>query len=798
MRRRAISVVLTIVAAWALATVPAQAGILRAESILPPGQSGFVGVTGLLSGSGSPHLYDQQQPFINFQRKDAMLDQPGSESDPRPGVKIVRDGFGVPSVSGDTVADAWWGAGYAIAQDRLAQLEIFRRATTGHLSEVLGAGYLPMDIATRRDFYTSAELAQMMARLPADMQQRYASYLGGVNAWVDHVLLSPADLPGEFAALGLPTQFSLTDLAAIGVFLARTTPNGDGSELANAHALDASGASAFNTILPLRVAGQISTVPRANGVFPSVPGRTPAQERAALRRSAPYVSSLPLPTAADLGTESPTTTASAAGTSARARLVSPIHVGGSSMVAIGDRVHHHAVLFSGPELGFSAPEELVELEVHAPGLDVRGVTAAGAPVIAIGHNRHVAWGLTSGLTQTNSLYAEKLVPGHPEEYQFNGGVRQMDCRNETFSYRPAVTSLLNPAGLLKSPPQSGSQTLRLCRTVHGPVQARAGGYAYARRYATWMRETDTITGLAAVDTAASVADVDRATALLTWNENIMAADDGGHIGYWHPGLLPVMPTAWDERLPFPGSGEAEWQGLLRVAERPHVIDPKQRWLANWNNIPSQGWTTGNDPASERVAGGFFRVGWLDRLVRGIVSSPTLNALEAVIHTAGTTAQQRPLAEPQLRRALRGASAPAATVLQTILAWDGSYSRVDAHGTTDPGASAWQELKGQAQRLAIAPLGEAGKIIAAGVPNPEHVFDVSLGQAYALRTLSPAGYRAAAAAAFSALSSRYHSSEPSAWRAPRVMVNQSAQGAEQPPPMPFFDRGTWEQFVELGQ
>ena len=83
------------------------------------------------------------------------------------------------------------------------------------------------------------------------------------------------------------------------------------------------------------------------------------------------------------------------------------------------------------------------------------------------------------------------------------------------------------------------------------------------------------------------------------------------------------------------------------------------------------------------------------------------------------------------------------------------------------------------------------------PNDEHVFDVSDPTAYALRTLKPAGYRQAAEAAFDELSARYRSSEPSAWRAPRAMFEMSAQGAGQPPPMPFFDRGTWEQIVELG-
>jgi penicillin amidase len=144
------------------------------------------------------------------------------------------------------------------------------------------------------------------------------------------------------------------------------------------------------------------------------------------------------------------------------------------MVAIGDTVHRRAFLFSGPELGFSAPEKLYELEVHAPGLDVRGVTAPGAPVVAIGHNAHVAWGVTSGLTETDHLYAEQLVPGHPEEYMYKGQVRTMDCRNERFTWHAPPSDLLSG----ELPTDSGTETVRLCRTVHGPVQARAENVAW--------------------------------------------------------------------------------------------------------------------------------------------------------------------------------------------------------------------------------------------------------------------------------------------------------------------------------
>src|SRR5437588_1496677 len=186
------------------AAMPASARVIDATSILPPGESGYVSLLGVASGTGSPHDYDQQQPFIDFERKDAMFDQPGTaESVPMAGVKIVRDTYGVPSVTGATDQALWWGAGYATAEDRLFELEVFRRATTGHLADVLGSSYIPMDVEVRRDFYTPSELTALYGSLPPAFQARYTAYAAGINAWVDHVNHTPADMPAEYPALAI-------------------------------------------------------------------------------------------------------------------------------------------------------------------------------------------------------------------------------------------------------------------------------------------------------------------------------------------------------------------------------------------------------------------------------------------------------------------------------------------------------------------------------------------------------------------------------------------------------------------
>jgi penicillin amidase len=204
-------------------------------------------------------------------------------------------------------------------------------------------------------------------------------------------------------------------------------------------------------------------------------------------------------------------------------------------------------------------------------------------------------------------------------------------------------------------------------------------------------------GLAALNTAGSVAEAGRAARLLTWNENLLVADDAGHIGWWHPGLLPLKPKRWDERLPLPGDGRAEWRGVLPFRALPKVVDPPRGYISNWNNMPSAGWTNGDSPAMERNAGPLHRGAYLDAVVRRVAAAPSFDAVKAIEREVGVTAQQRPLLDAELRAAAQLAETLGSrAVLGAIVAWDGDYDRTDGNGTVDPGVAAFEALKEEAE------------------------------------------------------------------------------------------------------
>ena len=240
-------------------------------------------------------------------------------------------------------------------------------------------------------------------------------------------------------------------------------------------------------------------------------------------------------------------------------------------------------------------------------------------------------------------------------------------------------------------------------------------------------------------------------------------------------------------------------GLLPWSARPHAIDPEQHWLTNWNTLPSQGWTTGNDPPPSGSAG---------LLPRGATSTSSRPGWPAtrVRRAERADLPGRPRSPSSARSdaelgARRGSATTPAAARQSCCgrSWRGTaHTGGDAAGTVDPGVEAWQTLKDQLQAIALAPLGAAGQLIGAGEPNSEHLFDANIGQAYALRSEGLPVWRAAAAQTYNALVSRFGTSQMRRSGASRGRWRRRAlSGAESPPPMPFFDRGTFEEVMELG-
>lgn len=484
-------------------------------------------------------------------------------------VTIYRDDFGVPHVVADTSNAVMFGAGYALANDRLAAMELSRRGATGRRAEILGSSAIDSDKVSRDRQLSDAELLRMYQALSSEHQQMIQGFVDGVNRAIDEVN-ADADrkTPLEFIRWGIsPTRWSLTEYLA---YIA-SVPNGrDTFEIQNLKFLREMIAlhgqnkawQIFNDVVPISDPDSPTVIPKGEDLAPAQPVPQP---KLAPRQFSPQkraTADLSLITRTELPREA------------------------SRCLVIGPQKSA-----SGRVMMLQATADGPEIHLKGGGFDSAGFGFNGWAVPFMGRGAQHGWLLVSGSSEASTVFAEKLNPQNRFEYWFNGAWRKMEHRTETITVKDAA-------------PVSHE----VAWTVHGPVISWdiPGGTAYSHQVGLRGRELDTWVGIAEMGRAKSLAEfkskgVDR----IGWNVGACYGGEDGQIAYFESGALPKKSAGVDPRLPTPGTGEYEWSGYLASDEKPQVINPRQGYLFSWNS-KATGWSPEGNSA--RV-GATFRT-WL--------------------------------------------------------------------------------------------------------------------------------------------------------------------------------------------
>jgi penicillin amidase len=481
---------------------------------------------------------------------------------------IFRDEFGVPHILSEDSGTLFEAFGYVVAQDRLTQLEISRRQARGRLAEVLGPDALMSDIEARREGYTGEEIAGQYNGLDPETRMLIEAYARGVNRWIDEVKADRGSkLPRELWELGIldPEPWTVYDSVAVGIAGARHFGQRGGYELKNLKELEELGRDAFEEKYPFNDPASPTTIALNNR-----------------RDDSLLKSSLPLATA-DLSPageyqdsqdsqDDYVLPASLPGLPAKL---------GSYVVAVSRErsASGRAMLLGCPQMGSAGPQPGYEVDLHGGGFDVGGMTFPGVPAVLIGYNRHIAWTVTSGNSDNMDVFVEELNPKNPEEYRFNGEYRPFETREEVFGVRGA-----------------GQVREEIYRTVHGPVFRwdESKKLAYSKKRTFWGEEPRVFESFLRIDRAGSIEECAGAVEAISLSFNLFCAASDGRIGFWHAGKYRVPAPGVDTRLPASGTGDEEWQGFVPWNELPHVIDPPDGLLVNWNNKPSRDWDNGDN------------------------------------------------------------------------------------------------------------------------------------------------------------------------------------------------------------
>jgi penicillin amidase len=446
-------------------------------------------------------------------------------------VQILRDRYAVPHIVAASFPDAAFGLGYAHAQDRLWQMEMARRFIQGRLAELFGASAAGTDNMMRAmGLYGAAEEA--LKHLSPEGRRVLQAYADGVNAYLK---AHQGPWPIEFVLAGDTPPESWTPADSIAVL--------------KGMAMELSG-NAFTEA--------------ARAQLIAVLGRRGVEDF-----FLPF-SEAPLPSYLDMlyGT---TQTGQAAG-------VPDITASDNWAVDGAHSVTGKPLLANDPHLGFSIPSVWYLAHLSFQDQDMVGGTLAGIPVIIAGRNRHVAWGETNTGPDTQDLYLERLNPDNRREYQVPGGWAQFDTRLEVIKVRFGADRRV----LMRS-------------TRHGPVMpetttlgaAAPSGYVAALAWTALAPDDTSFDTLIGINHATSVADVrEAAKSFVTPMQNIVYADDAGHIGLMLPGRVPLRSERNDSSglAPAPGwDGRYDWQGFVPSKDMVAINDPASGRIATANN-----------------------------------------------------------------------------------------------------------------------------------------------------------------------------------------------------------------------
>jgi len=535
---------------------------------------------------------------------------------------IRRDKAGIPYIRTDSDEDAYFALGYVHAQDRFWQMETMRRFGAGRLSEIMGEATVGTDKWMRTlGLYQLVE--QQVEDLDAPVRHALLAYARGVNAWLGgksglHAL--------ELALFQYqPEPWKVADSLVWGKIMA-TRLSGN-----------------FRTeILRALIAKRIPAS-RVGELWPAYPADAPVS-----------ISGLDKSDVKGL----------LAGLAALPPWPEGLPSGASNFWAVGrdNSSTGGAMLANDPHLGFGVPIMWYLARIETPKMQVSGATVPGVPFHILGHNKSIAWGITSAQADLEDLFIEGLSPDDPTQYLTPDGEQAFDVRKEVIK--------------IKGKPD---QTLEVQESRHGPIisgirgdmKSLTGDDHVVALSATYL-ETDDLTSGAfyhlnhATDWSGFIEALQGIQGPVL---NFAYGDVEGNIGFMTPGLVPIR-GAGSGVVPSPGwTGETDWQGFVPFEELPQMFNPPEGRVSNANNRivgPNYPYFISHDWAAR------YRVERIDQVLGEAQGKMDMKQMMALQNDSGSLMARDIL--PRLLNFVTSDRETDKTAISLLRKWDGVMGR----------------------------------------------------------------------------------------------------------------------------
>ena len=445
-------------------------------------------------------------------------------------VEVSRDRWGVPHIRARTRHDLWFGQGFCTGQDRLWQLELYRRAAWGRIAEIAGPDGLPSD-RFMRTLGIRHVAEREAAAMEGELRLGAEAYCAGVNAAAAEARALPPEL--QILRLGFE-PWTAADMLTTGKLLSLGLSTNWERELLRADMVRELGAELTQRLDPI--------YPPANPIVLR-PGEEWSGDGLALSEQISR-----LRQSLGLGIEA---------------------TGSNNWAVSGSRSATGSALMAGdPHLPPSMPGITYQCGLYLGDRFCRGASLPGQPGVVFGQGNDVAWSFTNAMADVMDLFVERL---DGDMYEFEGERRPL----ETVVEEIAVRKRTEPERLV------------VRRTHHGPLVNEALGADESEPLALRWMSLDfpavSVANVSTLDVTSGPELVELLARHHTPVSNLVWADGGGSIGYKTVGRLPIRAGGCPD-LPKPGwSGEHEWQGWVPYEEMPELVDPESGYVVTANN-----------------------------------------------------------------------------------------------------------------------------------------------------------------------------------------------------------------------
>jgi penicillin amidase len=473
-------------------------------------------------------------------------------------VEVIRDEWGIPHIYAQNDDDLFFAQGYVMAQDRLWQMEMWRRWHEGRLAEIFGPEAVKYDQRTRLMMFRGPWDESEWTSYHPDAERIFTAYANGINAFIEQ---NADNLPVEFTLTGIrPDPWTARTVVLRWAALAVPSVRGHaiheiqlalnvarlGAEEANRRAMPDPW---DNLKVPEGL--DVSIIPeeiliamRAGDGDPFEPGRLPSLEIVE-----PYRDLIPsLQTRRVSSQEIPTEGSN-----------NWVMSGALSPTGI-------PILANDPHRRIEMPALRYFVHLNAPGWNVSGGGEPPFVGVEVGHNERIAWGFTFAGTDMVDVFVEEVHPETPNQVRWQGSWEPLRVIREEIHVKGEAP-----------------RTVEMKFSRHGPIffEDEVNHRAYSAQSVVQQPGTAAYLGSFKLAQAAGCDDFfDRAMYWKVPTHSLICGDVDGNIALQVSGLTPDR-DGWNGRLPVPGTGQYEWRGFR--SDLPREFNPERGYIATANN-----------------------------------------------------------------------------------------------------------------------------------------------------------------------------------------------------------------------